>query len=100
MKNIQMQGNLNKAVEFLKNLSSEHRYKILCLLVEGPRTVGELLEGTGLEQTSISQHLKKLREADIVSTTRDHRTITYEIQSPLAKKILNLLHDEFRNDSF
>ena len=39
-------------------------------------------------------------DANIVSTTRDHRTITYEIQSPLAKKILNLLHDEFCNDSF
>ena len=89
-----MQENSKKAVEFLKSLSSEHRLIILCLLVEGPKTVGELLEGTGLEQTSISQHLKKLREADIVSTTREHRTITYEIQSPLVKKILNLLHDE------
>ena len=100
MTNTQLQENSKKAVEFLKSLSSEHRLIILCLLIEGPKTVGELLEGTGLEQTSISQHLKKLREADIVSTTRDHRTITYEIQSPLAKKILNLLHDEFCNDSF
>ena len=89
MINKQLQENSKKAVEFLKSLSSEHRLIILCLLVEGPKTVGELLEGTGLEQTSISQHLKKLREADIVSTTRDHRTITYEIRSPLA---LSLIH--------
>ena len=100
MTNRQLQEKLKKLWNFKRPFSSEHRLIILCLLVEGPKTVGELLEGTGLEQTSISQHLKKLREADIVSTTRDHRTITYEIQSPLAKKILNLLHDEFCNDSF
>ena len=98
MTGTQLQENSKKAVEFLKSLSSEHRLIILCFLVEGPKTVSELLEGAGLEQTSISQHLKKLREADIVSTTRDHRMITYEIQSSLAKKILNLLHDEFCND--
>ena len=61
--------NLNKAIQkandrtsrFLKSLASEHRLALLCFLVEKERSVTELVELSGLLQSSVSQHLKKLK---------------------------------------
>ena len=59
---------------FLKGLASEHRLLILCRLVEGEASVSQLIAATGLAQTSMSQHLAKLKDEGIVAVRRDHRT--------------------------
>jgi DNA-binding transcriptional ArsR family regulator len=42
------------------------RRRILDLLIEGPRPVGELVAETGLSQPNTSRHLRILREAGLV----------------------------------
>lgn len=84
-----------EASAFLKGLASPHRLTLLCLLSEGDKNVTELVAQSGLQQTSVSQHLAKLKTEGIVDYKRQHRILTYYIVSPLAQKILADLHQEF-----
>ena len=52
--------------EALKALAHPHRRAMLQLVLEQPRTAGELATATGLRQPTASQHLKVLRDAQIV----------------------------------
>lgn len=91
----EMNGKADKAADFLAGLASPHRLRILCQLVGGEKSVTELIEETGIAQTSMSQHLNKLKEAGIVSFRRDHRTLYYFIISPLTLEIMGVMHAHY-----
>lgn len=80
---------------FLKGLANPQRLLILCLLLEGERNVGELIAATGIAQTSMSQHLARLRAEGIVAVRRDHRALYYRI-GPLTRQVLDILHPLLR----
>jgi len=51
----------------------------------GPISVSDLAAATGLNDTTVSQTLRYLRAADVVSTERDGRVIRYQLTaSPVA----------------
>jgi DNA-binding transcriptional ArsR family regulator len=67
-------------------LAEPTRRGILDLLRERPRSVGELVERTGLTQPGTSKHLRVLREAGLVSVRRDAQRRMYELRpGPLAE---------------
>ncbi len=80
---------------FLKGLASPHRLLILCELAQGEKSVSELIAATGLAQTSMSQHLSKLKDENIVSFRRDHRTLYYFISHEAAKDVMQVLYSHF-----
>jgi DNA-binding transcriptional ArsR family regulator len=49
------------------------------LLRAGPRTVGELADASPVSQPAVSQHLKVLREASLVSVRKEGRRRFYSI---------------------
>ncbi|WNV75383.1 helix-turn-helix transcriptional regulator [Geodermatophilus sp. DSM 44513] len=53
----------------LKALSDPNRLHLLLLLAEGPRSVRELAELSGMGQTLVSHHLTPLREQGLVTVT-------------------------------
>jgi DNA-binding transcriptional ArsR family regulator len=57
------------------------RREILDLLIDGPRPVGELVLRTGLSQPNTSRHLRILREAGLVSSSRDGQRRLYELRA-------------------
>ena len=61
----------------LKALANDNRLMILCLLFEGPRSVGELNELLPLSQSALSQHLAVLREEGLVKTKRQAQNVLY-----------------------
>ena len=63
------------ASRLLEMMAHHQRLRILCLLMEGERSVLSLADATGLSQPAISHHLKKLRDAELVATRRDAQTI-------------------------
>lgn len=91
----QMSENAHFAANFLKGLANPHRLMILCQLFEGEKSVSELIETTGIAQTSMSQHLSKLKSEDIADYRRDHRTLYYSIKHPATLKVMHVMHDEF-----
>ncbi|MCK6418661.1 MAG: metalloregulator ArsR/SmtB family transcription factor [Alphaproteobacteria bacterium] len=84
-----------KASTFLKGLANPHRLAVLCLLSEGEKNVGELIAQTRISQTSMSQHLAKLKAEKIVTARRDHRTLYYSIKNPDVFRVISLMHDLF-----
>ncbi len=80
---------------FLKGLASPHRLLILCHLMEKERSVGDLIELTGIAQTSMSQHLSKLKDEGIVTFRRDHRVLYYAIAHGAVYDIMEVLYHHF-----
>lgn len=60
-------------------LSSPVRAAIVHRLAVGPESVGSLVESLGLSQPLVSQHLRVLRGARLVSTTRRGREVVYAL---------------------
>jgi DNA-binding transcriptional ArsR family regulator len=82
-----------KAETFLKALANRHRLMILCELLGGERTVTALQERVGLSQSSLSQHLARLRADKLVKTRRESQTIHYSLQRQDVERVIALLHD-------
>ncbi|MGE4372078.1 MAG: ArsR/SmtB family transcription factor [Xanthobacter sp.] len=87
--------NADQAAAFLGGLASPHRLRILCQLVEGEKSVSQLIAATGLPQTSMSQHLGKLKDEGIVTFRREHRTLYYSICNEAAIGIIRLLRGQY-----
>lgn len=67
-------------------LAEPTRRRILDLLLERPRPVGELTERLGLSQPGTSKHLRVLREAGFVQVRQDAQRRWYELSpAPLAE---------------
>jgi DNA-binding transcriptional ArsR family regulator len=62
-------------------LAEPHRRQILDLLLEQPRSVGELVEQTGLSQPGTSKHLRVLREAGLVRVEKDAQRRVYALNA-------------------
>ena len=90
-----MEENALKAANFLKGIASQHRLVILCQLAEGEKSVTQLIEATSLPQTSMSQHLSKLKEENIVTFRRDHLIFYYSIKNEAIFKITDFIYHEF-----
>ena len=87
----QMQKNAAAAELLLKQLANANRLMVLCHLVAGEKTVGELAEAVGLSQSALSQHLAKLREAGLVSSDKRGLSVYYRICSMEAQALLSVL---------
>ena len=88
----QMQYNADKAEELLKQLANASRLMVLCHLVAGEKTVGELAEAVGLSQSALSQHLARMRESGLVESEKRGLMVFYRICSMEAQAILSVLH--------
>jgi DNA-binding transcriptional ArsR family regulator len=88
----QLQRRAQEASELLKALGNAHRLMILCQLLEGEKSVGELVRSIGLSQSALSQHLARLRRDHLVSTRRSAQTIYYAIAAAEARSVLQTLH--------
>lgn len=70
---------ITRAADLFKALSSASRLRILSILGEAPSTVSELVAATGQSQPLVSQHLKTLRLANVVTVDRVGREATYSV---------------------
>ncbi|MBC7676014.1 MAG: winged helix-turn-helix transcriptional regulator [Rhodoferax sp.] len=86
---------LPRAVSFLKVLGHEGRLEILCYLIDGERSVGELIEAIGASQPAVSQQLMRLRAEGLVKTERHGKSVLYSIARPEIAKVVSALRDAF-----
>lgn len=83
------------AAEFLKALANDQRLAILCTLLEGPQSVGQINERVHLSQSALSQHLAVLRERGLVETEKQAQTVYYSVPEGRTRRILSVLHECF-----
>ena len=97
MKLEEMEGNAQAASELLKAMSNQTRLMILCQLLHGEKTAGELDSLTNLSQSALSQHLAVLRDHGLVQTRRESQNIFYSIDGDKPKAIIEVLYQLFNN---
>lgn len=90
-----MHAAAGQASELLKSLANPHRLMILCQLLEGERSVGELAAFLDLRSSTVSQHLALLRRDGLVTARREGQTIYYGVASMPARRILETLFELF-----
>lgn len=77
---------INENIQLLKALADPSRLAILNTLLEKPQYVEEISNRIGLAESTVSFHLKKLEEANLVSKTKEQYYYIFEIND----KIFNL----------
>ncbi|HTR16954.1 MAG TPA: metalloregulator ArsR/SmtB family transcription factor [Acetobacteraceae bacterium] len=90
-----MEARAAEAEAFLRSLASRHRLMILCTLLDGEISVGELARRLGLTQSNLSRHLAMLRDEGLVATRREGVVIRYRIASERVRPILAELYRLF-----
>ena len=90
-----MKASASRACRLMKVLSNPDRLMLLCQLSLGEKRVGELEEILGIVQPTLSQQLTVLRDEELVSTRREGKNIYYQIASPQALAVMNVLFDQF-----
>ena len=90
-----MQQAAEQACRLLKVLSNADRLMILCQLSQGEMRVGELEGALGIVQPTLSQQLTVLREEALVSTRREGKNICYQLSSPQALALIQVLYAQF-----
>jgi DNA-binding transcriptional ArsR family regulator len=66
------------------------RLAILEALREDSRTVGEIVEITGLNQPNVSGHLSCLRECGLVASTQQGRYVRYQLSDARIVAVMDL----------
>lgn len=84
-----------QACGLLKALANPDRMLLLCQLTQGEHSVGEFESVLGIQQPTLSQQLRVLREEQLVDTRREGKQIFYSIASTEATSILQVLYDLF-----
>ena len=86
------------AAELLKALANPGRLRILCALVPGDMSVGELEAQLGASQSYVSGQLLKLRAEGLVSCQRNGRSMRYSLADPRVRPLLERIYELFCPD--
>jgi len=82
----------DEAALMLSSMANAKRLLVLCHLVDGERSVGDLAEIVGLSPAALSQHLAKMRALELVTTRREAQTIYYSLASVEVREVLQTLY--------
>ncbi|QAU14525.1 ArsR family transcriptional regulator (plasmid) [Halorubrum sp. BOL3-1] len=80
-------------------LRREYGRRILAhLLTDGPLSTTDLSDRLDKAQSTVSWHLSKLAEADLVTKERDGRSVVYELSDPDQVRYLYTVHQRSFTD--
>jgi len=89
---------IEKIAGLLKTMAHPIRLKILCMLQEGERTVGELQKEVKTTNANVSQHLNILRNQGIISFRKDANFIRNRIEDDNILKLIATMRQLFCQD--
>ena len=81
-------GDVSDQCRLLKVLANPNRLQILLYLMDREVSVGEIESSLHIKQPSLSHELKKLRDADLVTTKRQSKAVFYKLKSDAVKILL------------
>jgi DNA-binding transcriptional ArsR family regulator len=84
-----------QAENFPEALANRHRLMIPCELHKGESGVSALQRALDLNQSSLSQHLARLRDDQLVTTRRESRAIFYSLANANVSRAIALLYELF-----
>jgi DNA-binding transcriptional ArsR family regulator len=88
----EMRVSAARASQLLSAMANDKRLMILCQLLDGERSVGELAELLETRQSTISQHLAMLKRDGFVDARREGQSQFYSLTGTEARRILETLY--------
>lgn len=85
-------------VQVFKALAHPLRLKILKNVCETEACVCELHEHEEFSQSNISQHLRILKDADLVAQRKDGLNVYYTLKDPRLKEIIKIADEVILNN--
>lgn len=82
---------LELVAERFRVLSEPTRLQILNVLMDGERSVSELVEETGLNQANVSKHLSLLRSSGYVERRKDGLYAYYSLTDPSVSELCDIM---------
>ncbi|NLG01462.1 MAG: helix-turn-helix transcriptional regulator [Lentisphaerae bacterium] len=93
-------GYMAQVSQTIKIIGHPQRLRILEYIdLNGESTVGTIVAGIGGQQAAVSQHLNKMRLADIIRSRRDGRQVYYHSPAENAVTILTCIRRKFEEMS-
>ena len=84
---------INNCIKILKILGDPARLRLFKILTCKELCVCEIEEVTGLKQPTVSQQLKRLKEADLVKERNEGKWAYYSLNKKTLDDFLNFFHD-------
>ena len=85
---------LEQTVAILKAVAHPVRFQIVVVLLSGERSVGDLVDTTGIKHGQISQQLAVLKMTGILRSKRQGNRVFYSIRNKAAKEIVQSIVDK------
>jgi DNA-binding transcriptional ArsR family regulator len=82
---------LSMIADRFRILAEPARLLILTVLLEGERTVGDLVDVTGLGQANVSKHLGLLRSSGFVERRKEGLHAWYRVSDPSVPELCDLM---------
>lgn len=79
-------------------LSEPMRLRLLNLLMEGERTVGQLVDASGSGQANVSKHLAVLRDAGMIGMRKEGLTTVCQISDPIVNELCEMMCSRLRDE--
>jgi ArsR family transcriptional regulator len=76
----------------LKQLAHPIRLQVLCCLLEGEKTVSELVAYTDASQSWVSQFLARMKLEGLVDARKDGIYVYYRIAEPRLKTLMEAIY--------
>ena len=76
--------------ELFKAIAHPARIRVLEILADGPRSVGDLQPEVGIEPSHLSQQLAVLRRAGLVAARKEGNSVIYSIKDPALTDLLGI----------
>jgi DNA-binding transcriptional ArsR family regulator len=83
----ELQSALDATASYFAALAEPTRLRVLRALCSGERTVGQVVEQTGVSQPAVSRHLAALHRHSIVARRREANLVYYRISDASAPEL-------------
>lgn len=94
---VELQSALEATAGYFAALAEPTRLRVLRVLCRGERTVGEIVEETGVSQPAVSRHLAALHRRSIVARRREANLVYYRISDASAPELCRAVCSRIAN---
>ena len=85
---IKSENSLYETAELFKNFSDSTRIRILFALLEGEKSVSQIIEELSMSQSAVSHQLRILKSSKLVRNRKEGKTVYYKLSD---KHVYNIL---------
>ena len=93
-----MEERIIELADLFKVFGDSTRIRILYLLIDGEKNVGDISSDLSMNQSAVSHQLKTLKQSDLVKVRRDGKAMYYSLADDHVESILKIGMDHIMEE--